>query len=163
VPSAFIQLSLRKISSSLLRLAVSLISLHTPPTEKTSDAEAKCLSARSSSSSFVVWCFRHQLLLGCHTHPPNMEADWPDPVEERECDIPRQHHKRRPTRKTSSPLISNNLEKLRACPPLVILGHENVETLLSVGAGIPPIRLAGHPLCPDLCLSLPSATSLTGM
>jgi SRSO17 transposase len=47
-------LSLPKTSSSLLRLAVSLISLYTRPTEHTPCPEAKCLSARSFLSSFVV-------------------------------------------------------------------------------------------------------------
>src|SRR5215472_1984508 len=50
-----------------------------------------------------------------------------------------------------------------ACPPVAILGHENMETLFSVGARIPRIRLAGHPLCPHLCLGLLPATSLIGM
>jgi hypothetical protein len=47
--------------------------------------------------------------------------------------------------------------------PLVILGHENVETLLSVGTRIPPIRPTGHPLCPDLSLSLFPQPILIGM
>src|SRR5215470_15623207 len=50
-----------------------------------------------------------------------------------------------------------------ACPPAAILGHENMETLFSVGARIPRIRLAGRPLCPHLCLGLLPATSLIGM
>src|SRR6516225_4865777 len=33
-----------------------------------------------------------------------------------------------------------------ACPPPAILGHENLETLPSVGARIPRIRVAGDPL-----------------
>jgi hypothetical protein len=49
-----IEVSLPKTSSSLLRLAVSLISLHTPPTGKTSCVEIKCLSAGSSLCSLVV-------------------------------------------------------------------------------------------------------------
>src|SRR5262249_27002266 len=66
-------------------------------------------------------------------------------------------------RKTSWPLISDNLESCDACPPAAILGHENLETLPSVGARIPRIRLAGDPLCSDLCLGLLPTTSLIGM
>ena len=40
-----------------------MISFHTPPTEKTSCAEAKCLSARSFSSSFVAFVNRAKLSL----------------------------------------------------------------------------------------------------
>src|SRR5262249_8832426 len=50
-----------------------------------------------------------------------------------------------------------------ACPPPAILGHENLETRPSVGARIPRIRLAGDPLCFDLCLGLLPTTSLIGM
>jgi len=50
-----------------------------------------------------------------------------------------------------------------ACPPPAILGHENLETLPSVGARIPRIRLAGDPLYSDLCLGLLPTTSLIGM
>src|SRR5262249_15073809 len=50
-----------------------------------------------------------------------------------------------------------------ACPPPAILGHENLETLPSVGARIPRIRLAGDPLCSDLCLGLLPTASLIGM
>src|SRR5215472_18538004 len=46
---------------------------------------------------------------------------------------------------------------------LRLLGHENMETSLSVGARIPRIRLASDPLCPHLCLSLLPATSLIRM
>src|SRR5215472_6566 len=46
---------------------------------------------------------------------------------------------------------------------LRLLGHENMETSLSVGARIPRIRLASDPLCPHLCLGLLPATSLIGM
>src|SRR5215470_10446425 len=63
-------------------------------------------------------------------------------------------------RKTSWPLISDNLESCDACPPAAILGHENLETLPSVGARIPRIRLAGDPLCSDLCLGLLPTASL---
>jgi hypothetical protein len=60
-------------------------------------------------------------------------------------------------------LISNNLKRCDACPPPAILGHENTETVPSSGARIPRIRLARHPLCPDLCLGLLPTTSLIGL
>src|SRR5215469_18872555 len=50
-----------------------------------------------------------------------------------------------------------------ACPPPAILGHENFETLPSVGARSPRIRLAGGPLWSDLGLGLLPTTSLIGM
>jgi hypothetical protein len=67
-----------------------------------------------------------------------------------------------PAGKQASPRLTI-WKSCEVCPPLVILGHENVEPLLCLGARIPPTQLAGHPLCPDLFLSLLPATSLPGV
>jgi integrase len=40
---------------------------------------------------------------------------------------------------------------------------DEVSAFLSAGARIPRIRLAGHPLCPDLCLGFLPTTSVIGL
>jgi len=58
---------------------------------------------------------------------------------------------------------ADTFDTFDACPPPAILEHEIFETLPCAVARFPRIRLAAHPLCPDLCLALLPPTNLIGM
>lgn len=61
-------------------------------------------------ASVLSWCFRHQVLLGCHRHFPGNRTDRRGRVEEREYDFPRR------TKSTLEEKISPNVSRLRVRP-----------------------------------------------